>query len=174
LNSHPPTFERRFVTSLTNDPDLLIALATDESYFVRRKAVDNPNTPEWILDLLTRAGTTPDLRGKSQFDPDLDQPSLQFLAESGPWGCLLATEHPNTSTEVLAALKDQPSVPLRLSIARHPNAGAATLATLWCDIDEVVRSEALAHTNCRPDLIALLMAAGSTPDLGGVTRLPAG
>jgi hypothetical protein len=166
----PPTFQRCFIAAETNDPDTLVALATDESYFVRRQVVDNPHTPQWILELLVRAGATSDLRGKGEIDPNLDPASLQRLAETGPWGQQLVAEHPNTSAEVLVALKDQPSVPLRQAIATHLHTGAATLAALCCDIDEGVRSKALAHPNRPGDLIELLVSAGSAPDLVGVTK----
>ena len=170
INIRPPTFERRYIAAQTDDPNALVALATDESYFVRRQAVDNPNTPEWILKLLVRAGSSADLRGKGEIDPDLDSASLQRLAETGSWARQLVAEHPNTSAEVLAALKDQPSMPLRLTIAVHPNASAATLAALCCDIDDHVRVRALANPNCPADLIDLLVAAGSTAGLQGVTQ----
>jgi len=169
INIRPPTFQRRFIAAETEDPDTLVALATDESYFVRRQAFENPNTPEWVLDLLVRAGATPDLRGKGEIDPELDSDSLQRLAESGPWARQLVAEHPNTTAEVLSVLKDQPSVSLRLAIAAHPNAVAATLAALCCDIKEQIRITAQAHPNCPADLITLLKAAGSAPDLLGVT-----
>jgi hypothetical protein len=170
IHIRPPTFERRFIAAQTDDPDTLVALASDESYFVRRQAVQNPNTPQWVLDLLVRAGATPDLRGKGEVDPDLDPDALRRLAEAGPWARQLVVEHPNTSTEVLAALKDQPSVPLRLAIAAHPNSDQATLATLCCDIEDEIRAQAVANPNCPSELIELLIAAGAAPDLQGVTR----
>jgi len=165
-----PSFERRFIASGTHDPNTLVALASDESYFVRRQAVQNPNTPKWILDLLVRAGATPDLRGKGPIDPDLDGDSLRRLAETGPWARRLVAEHPNTTAEVLAALKGQPSIPLRLTIARHPNADQDTLATLCADIEDGIRVRAIANPNCPAELIALLISAGARPDLLGVTR----
>ena len=96
----PPAFERRFIASETDDANTLVALASDESYFVRRQAVQNPNAPEWILDLLVRAGATPDLRGRGPIDPDLDGDSLRRLAETGPWARHLAT---TTRTRTAAA-----------------------------------------------------------------------
>ena len=166
----PPSFERRFIASETDDANTLVALASDESYFVRRQAVQNPNTPEWILDLLVRAGATPDLRGKGSFDPDLDGRSLRRLVETGPWARQLAVEHPNTPAEVLAALKDQPSIPMRLAIAGHPNADPATLATLCTDIEDAIRARAAANANCSPELIEFMVSAGARDDLLGVSR----
>ena len=170
IRIRPPTFERRFMAAQTDDPDTLVALASDESYYVRRQVAQNPNTPQWILELLVRAGATPDLRGKGDIDPDLDSDSLRHLAETGPWARQLVVEHPNTSAEVLAALKDQPSVPMRLEIAAHPNADRTTLAALCCDIEGGIRARAAANPNCPADLLELLAAAGATPDLQGVTR----
>ena len=50
IHIRPPSFERRYLAGQTDDPDMLVALASDESYFVRREALQNPNTPGWILD----------------------------------------------------------------------------------------------------------------------------
>jgi hypothetical protein len=82
----------------------------------------------------------------------------------------LVVEHPNTSGEVLAALTGQPSIPLRLAIAAHPNADQATLATLCCDIWGDIRARAAGNPHCPPDLLETLVAAGATPDLQSVTR----
>ena len=79
---------------------MLVGLACDESYWVRRQAVKNEATPPWILELLTRAGATPDLRGRQAPDPALDAVSLRRLVECGPWARELVSEHPNTSSEV--------------------------------------------------------------------------
>jgi hypothetical protein len=171
IKIRPPSFERRFIAAETSDADSLVALATDESYFVRRQAVNNPNTPQWIIKLLVRAGATPDLRGKGEIDLDLDPDSLLRLAETGPWARQLVAEHPNTSAEVLATLKNQPSVSLRLAIAAHPNVSAGTLASLCCDIEGQIRGKALGNRNCPSDLIKLLEAAGSAPDLMGVVNI---
>ena len=58
----PPFFMRRFSATETTDPNALVGLACDESYFVRRQAVKNPATPDWILDMLVRAGATPGIK----------------------------------------------------------------------------------------------------------------
>ncbi|UCG25617.1 MAG: hypothetical protein JSW55_06415 [Chloroflexota bacterium] len=166
----PPSFERRFIASETDDADTLVALASDESYFVRRQAVQNPNTPGWILDLLVKAGATADLRGRGAIDPDLDGDSLRRLVETGPWARQLVAEHPNTPAAVLAALKDQPSIPLRLAIAGHPNADGDTLAASCCNIEAGIRAAAAANPNCPSEVIEILRAAGARPDLAGVTR----
>ena len=170
IHIRPPTFERRFIAAETDDADTLVGLASDESYFVRRQAVQNPNTPRWILYLLVRAGATADLRGRGDQDPDLDSDSLRRLAETGPWARQLVVEHPNTSAEVLAALKDQPAIPMRLAIAAHPHADEATLAILCCDIEGDIRAQALANPNCPPETVQLLNTAGASPDIQNTTR----
>jgi hypothetical protein len=161
---------RRFSATETNDPNALVALACDESYFVRRQAVKNPATPAWILDLLTRASATPDLRGKGQLDPTLDGDSLRKLVGCGPWARQLVAEHPNTSSEVLNVLKDQPSLSLRLAIVEHPNAEPNTLAVLSADIEEGVRAKAAGHPQCPKDVIEVLTIAGASPDLRATDR----
>jgi hypothetical protein len=70
---------------------------------------------------------------------------------------------------VLAALKEQPSIPLRLTIAAHPNADENTLAALGCDIDDRVRARASENPKFPDVIFNLLIAAGSTPDMQGVT-----
>ena len=67
-----------------------------------------------------------------------------------------------TAADVLDALKRQPSIPLRLAIAAHPNADEATLATLCCDIEGGIRARAAANPHCPPELLGILVAAGST------------
>ena len=163
--ARPPSFMRRFSAAETNDPDTLVALACDESYWVRRQAVKNPATPRWILELLIRAGATPDLRGKGQPDLTLDGDSLRKLTSIGTWTQQLAAEHPNTPPDVLNALKEAASLPLRLTIAKHDNAAPDTLASLCADIEEVVRVQAAAHPCCPQSVIALLMEAGAASDL---------
>jgi hypothetical protein len=165
-----PAFERRFVASRTDDADALVALASDASYYVRRQAVQNPNTPAWILDLLVRAGATPDLRGKGEADPDLDSESLRRLAEAGPWARQLVAEHPNTSADVLNALVRLPSRPLRLAIASHRGADAGTLAVSACDIEPAIRAAAVSNPGLPSAVLELLVAAAATPDLQDVTR----
>jgi hypothetical protein len=161
---------RRFSAAETSDPNALVGLACDESYWVRRQAVKNPATPGWVLDLLTRAGATPDLRGKGQFDPTLDGDSLRKLVEGGPWARLLVAEHPNTPVDVLDVLKDQPSISLRLAVAGHHRAVPNTLAVLCVDIEEAVRAKAVMHPQCPKDVIKVLTIAGASPDLRTADR----
>jgi hypothetical protein len=68
LNLRPPALERRNLARRMDDPFSLVALTSDESYFVQREALGNPNTPVWIVDLLVRAGAPPDLRSRGEYD----------------------------------------------------------------------------------------------------------
>jgi len=165
LTARPPSFMRRFSAAETSDPNTLVALACDESYWVRRQAVKNPATPRWILNLLVRAGATADLRGKGQPDPTLDGDSLRKLVSIGTWTRQLAAEHPNTPPDVLDELRKEASLPLRLTIAKHVNTAPATLASLCADIEEAVRVQAAAHPHCPQSVITLLMEAGAASDL---------
>jgi hypothetical protein len=166
----PPTFERRFAASATSDPDALVALASDDSYWVRRQALKNPATPRWILELLVRAGATPDLRGKGEPDPTLEGEALRTLVEAGPWARQLVAEHPNTPAYVLDVLVDQPSASLRLALARHPNASGAALARLACDAETGVRAAATSHPNVPVEIVGLLAASGAGLDPSRASR----
>ncbi len=95
---------------------------------------------------------------------NLRAPSIQrrFIASQ--------TDDPNTTADVLAVLKNQPSLLLRRAVAAHPNAGAVTLATLCCDSERAIRATAVENPNCPQDVHSLLVAAGATLDLQGVGR----
>lgn len=164
-----PSFMRRFAAAESTDPDTLVGLACDESYFVRRQAAQNPATPAWILELLTRAGASADLRGKGRPDLTLEGSALRKLVEGGPWAWQLVAEHPNTPADVLEALKDQPSISLRLAIAGHPQTQSATLVFLCLDIEESIRAKAAIHPNRSNEIVRLLASAGATPDLRTAT-----
>jgi len=160
-----PAFVRRNLASTATD-DALVALACDENLWVRREAARNPATPSWVLDLLIRAGADADLRGRRRPDPEMTSRDLRRLVECGPWAQLLVADHPNTSSEVLGVLADQPDTRLRAAVAGHLNVGESTLAHLCADGDAEVRRRAAVNPR-RPDAVHdLLVRAGSDAGLG--------
>ena len=169
LAPRPPAFLRRHIASGAADrPELLIGLACDEAYWVRREAAKNPATPRWVIDLLVRAGADADLRGRSRPDPDMDPADLRRLVECGPWAQELVAEHPNTASHVLDVLADQSRPRLRASVAEHPNTASSTLARLCADAEEVVRRAANAHPDRPEDTYRLLCALGADHGLVGL------
>ena len=102
----PAIFRRHLATNTVDDPDVLVALACDDSFVVRRAAFDNPVTPPWVLDLLFRAGADQHLRGRGTADPGMDPDDLRRLVECGPWARVLVVDHRNTPPDVLDVLAE--------------------------------------------------------------------
>ncbi len=166
----PPSFLRRHLAATSDDGDVLIGLACDDHMWVRREAATNPSTPEWVLDLLVRAGASPDLRGTRDPDSDMPAAELRRLVECGPWAQRLVADHPNATTEILDALCQHPNDRVRASVAEHPNAAEATLAVLCADGSETIRRRASTHERRPVAALDLMERAGADPQLTGVTN----
>ena len=163
-----PSFLRRHEASSATDPHTLIGLACDANYWVRRQAVDNPATPRWVIELLVRAGSDAELRGRSTPDPDMSAFDLRRLVECGSWAQTLVADHPNTTDEILAALALSTDPAVRTAVARHGSTAPRTLGRLCCDTDEDVRRAAAVHPSCPEAITDLLAAAGADADLVSV------
>jgi hypothetical protein len=122
-------------------PEILSTLASDGTKEVRAFVVDNPNTHPADIQLLVRAGSTPDLMALSEPDPSMSQVELADLSRRGLWARQLAVRHPNTSP--------------------------ATLAHLVCDVEPKIREWAAVHPNAPQDTIQALFRAGSGTDFQG-------
>lgn len=164
----PPTVLRRHAGAASDDPAALAGLAADDSYLVRRQAVDNPATPRWVIDLLVRAGADERLRGRSAPDPSLTAAELRRLVECGPFARELVAEHRNVDPDVLNELTTDASVTIRRSVAAHGNAPAAALGRLCADAEAPVRRTAVANPNRPDDVVRMLESAGADPSLGSV------
>jgi hypothetical protein len=160
-----PTFVRRRVARDSADPELLVQLACDESYWVRRQAADNPALPSAALEVLVRAGATRDLRGFAVPDPTLSPERIESIVSRGKFAGELAVRHPRTPAKTLAALGSEGAPSLRLAVARHPNAATATLARLCSDLEVSVRVAAASHPGRADSVIELLRIGGASADL---------
>ena len=165
-----PQFVRRHQAEKGDDPELFARLVCDNNFWVRREALKNPVTPEWVLKNLVRLGAASDLRGKAQVDPSLDAGSIRKTAGLGPWAGRLAAGHPNTPEDVLADLCLSLSPQVRRIVAGHPNAGKHTLTALCSDFDDEVRVKAAIHPNTSKDVKLLLESAGADTELRTVRR----
>ena len=169
----PPSFLRRHMATSIDSEHALVALACDDSLWVRREAASNPATPRWVLDLLVRAGADEDLRGRGLPDPTMSPADLRRLVECGPWAQQLVAEHPNSASDVLDALVDHPSVRTRSSVARHPRAAPNTIAKLCADPEPEIRQLAAEHPSRPDDEYRLLCSAGSDETLTNLRHDPA-
>ena len=170
-NTPNPQFMRLRQAEQGDDPALFARLVCDDSYWVRRKALKNPATPQWVLENLLRLGATSDLRGKGKVDPSLDAETIRKTVNLGPWACKLAAEHPNTPEDVLADIYRNLSPSLRSVVAGHPNTGEHTLTALCSDFDDVIRSKAAIHPSTSKDVKLLLESAGAETELD-IVRQP--
>ncbi|MEM9420029.1 MAG: hypothetical protein AAGA25_13400 [Planctomycetota bacterium] len=156
-------------------PDVLAILAADGNLHVRRAAAKNPSTPSATLQLLGRAGATPDLMG---FGGSVDALSIQEIGELvglGEWGRLLAAQHADADPDMLRNLAESGGTALRHTVATHPACPAEVLGALCGDVDPAVRQAAAAHPNVPSETVAMLGAAGSRTDLSGwLDEVPAG
>lgn len=165
----PPSVIRRHVATNTSDePDILVGLACDQSIMVRRAAATNPATPRWVIELLVRAGADSELRGRRQQDPDMTPSELRRLVECGPWAQELVADHPNTGDDVLDALAGRPNLRIRTSVAKHRNTAGATLARLCADPEAEVRHLANDHPARPPAAYELLRKVGADAQLAGL------
>lgn len=76
------------------------------------------------IQLLIRAGSTPDLMGLSDPDPAMPPEEIHELLEGGVWARQLAVRHPNTSAETLAHLLRDREPKIREWAAVRPNLSA--------------------------------------------------
>jgi hypothetical protein len=114
-------------------------VATDPDWRVRSALLDNESVSDELLELATE--TPPphdDLRHLARPEPD-------------PSALASAVEHV------------QPAV--RLAVARHPATPSDTLGHLATDRSADIRRTAATHPNLEPDMLAVLVRAGSSPDL---------
>lgn len=119
-------------------PPLLARLAEHGAMAVRAAVAGRSDLDSERLDLLLRAGSSPDLTGFVPPDPDLPAADLARLARGGGWARLLA--------------------------ARHPATDPADLARLAADADPLVRGEAIRHSTCPEPVRELLRRAGGDAD----------
>jgi hypothetical protein len=126
--------------------DLLATISSDLEWRVRSGLLDNPNTPESVIQTFLDGPVADDVTavrhlGRQQI-PDAD---LDRLANS-------------TDPEV------------RLALARHPAATSEVLGLLASDGRKEIRRLAADHPKTRPADLALLLRAGSTADLMGLSE----
>jgi hypothetical protein len=65
-------------------------LVTDGTKEVRRFVANNPRTNPADIDLLVKAGSTPDLMQLSDPDPEIEVAQLDVLSRRGLWARRLA------------------------------------------------------------------------------------
>lgn len=148
-------------------PEVLSRLAADGNLHVRRAAAKHPALPGATLDLLVRAGATPDLMGHRPSDARLSPQDVATLVALGEWGQRLAAQHPDTDSATLTQLAASGSSALRRLVAQHPATEAEVLAELCGDADAEVRMAAAQHPRVPRERVELLRRAGSLADLSG-------
>lgn len=124
--------------------EALRALAADGAHQVREIVACHPQAPRDVIDHLRRLGSAEDLLNFDAPDRELTAAEISELVGLGVWTRRLA--------------------------ARHPNTDAATLRTLGCDADHVVREWASRHPSMPAEFLTLLERAGASRDLVG--RVP--
>lgn len=155
----PPAPQRKQAAAdPATPPDQLARLAADGNLHVRRVAAQNPSTPADTLDLLQRAGSTPDLAGLTRPDGTLDADALAGVARLGEWGRRLAARHPHTSRQTLGELSCDPIESIRRAVAENPAADARALTPLCADRSAAVRQAAMQHNHAPRDVIDRLNA----------------
>jgi hypothetical protein len=102
-------------------PETLHGLAQDGAQPVRQAAAAHANTSPDVLTLLQRAGSTADLTGFAQPDPDLSPAALALLAGGGLWARQLVARHPSSTSDLLASLIGDGDFRVREAVAQHPN-----------------------------------------------------
>ena len=123
-------------------PEIMSQLSTDGVKEIRRLAAKHHEVSKAELDLLVRAGSTPDLMGLSEPDPALPAGEIKTLLDGGVWARQLAVRHPNSDDE--------------------------TLARLLCDREPKIREWAAVHPNLPADIKRDLIRAGSGSDFQGI------
>jgi hypothetical protein len=114
-------------------------VATDPDWRVRSALLDNESVSDELVGRATETHPPHD---------DLRQ---------------LALRTPDPSALAAAAEHVQPAI--RLAVARHPATPSNTLGHLATDRSADIRRVAATHPNLEPDLLAVLVRAGSSPDL---------
>lgn len=122
--------------------EALTMLAADGAYQVREIVARHPQVPREAINQLRRLGSAEDLLNFTEPDLELSASAISELVRLGVW-------------------------PRRLA-ARHPNTDAATLQTLACDADHVVREWAARHSNLPAEFLELLERVGTSRDLLGM------
>lgn len=122
-------------------PEVLSRLATDGDLLVRRAAAQNARTPPELLELLLRAGSTPDLEGFSaeEAGTSLSSGEVHELAALGPWARRLAARQANASGKLLDRLSQDRDPQVRAAVATHPAAAEPALCSLAQDAAALVR-----------------------------------
>lgn len=119
-------------------------LVMDRVSVARRTAAGHPVTDRPLLDLLTRAGSTPDLKRLADPETDLSAGELRELARRGWWARQLAVRHPSTPPDALARLLG--------------------------DDDPNLREWAAAHDAVPTDVVEAIFRAGGARDLQGIAE----
>ena len=144
--AHHPSPEVRLAVERNRytNSEILGRLAADEVSAIRRVAAQRANADTAAIDLLIRAGSTPDLMGLAKPDPSMTSDELDSLTRGGAWARQLAV--------------------------RHPDTGPATLARLMCDQDPRMREWASVHPSAPADVTAEIRRAGGAVDFQGLAE----
>lgn len=137
---------------------LLAPLAAHGDAAVRRAVARRPKTPQDLLALLRRAGSTSDLGGAAPADPALPATDLAWLARGGRWAKLLAARHPNTPPAALEALGREDDEALSRHLVRNPAAPAALRESLAVSLGPVFRRASARDPETPPGALARLAA----------------
>lgn len=147
-------------------------LAGDANLRVRRAAAANPNLPRGLLDALRSLGASDDLSAGAAADAGLSAQTLRELSAGGEWTRERVARHPNTPGDLLNTLSRDPADAVRIAVAQHPATRSPALQRLLTDADPRVRAAAVEHPDAPGDWLGLLVRAGSTADLQGVSESP--
>ena len=151
-------------------PERLVVLAGDANLQVRRAAAVHPSLPPDTLRALRGLGANADLSVDMPIDSNLSPDTLRTLSSGGEWARERVAKHPNAPAGLLDGLSNDRADAVRLEVARHPRTEAGTLEPLLTDENPRIRAAAAAHPTAPKELLDLLIRAGSTAGLSGVTE----
>lgn len=170
---------------LAQNPDTPVEyleyFASDPDSEVRKAVAGNPSLPQTVIDLLVRAGSTPNFCNFVDPDPSMSVEELEHLAQSGHWAKILVIRHPNTpisvadqlathsgigeamagnpgtSAKILEQLATHRDLAIRTAVASNPSTPINILDQFATHGDLVIR-QAMAANNLVPEEILIQLA----------------
>lgn len=154
------------------------ALCGDASASVRRAIAQNP-VARAEVELFQRAGAAPSLAELSATTPhNTTMDELSALATGGLFAQLLVASHPNATPELLRQVEvsSRQSAPsshhyhvapfaVHQALLKHPRTPPDVVERFCLEPYPALRAGAAAHPNTPRAFLALLVRAGSTPNL---------
>lgn len=136
LKKHEDTYEKE---PYVDDVEFLIDRSKDESWDVRCRVAENPNTPIEILEILSM-DKEPAVRSSVARNKNVPLKILEMLSrDKDPYVCWGVAKNPRATAPILDALAERAAREIQIAVSINPQTAPETLDKLASAYDGRVR-----------------------------------